>query len=226
MVSSSKLHVHIKRKFDLLSFIPPSGELPYYMPRHLYRWIHNRAYKGLLSSHKCAPDVVCEFYFRGSHSVSNSYNKPKDSIVAKVRRMSVVISSREIRDLYSCLEIDLSLLSFKSADEIVMDDIFSLVTGDELIWGSLMYIPQGFLSLDQRVLVKIYHHCVRHEHHKSMVTKAYLYFVYSVGAGKDADLAQVLFNEILSYLSQFKSGKIKSLALILGSLIFRILEKQ
>lgn len=80
--------------------------------------------------------------------------------------------------------------------------------------------PPRFLSLDHRVLFMIYHHYVWYEAHKSKVTEAHLYFVYGVGVGKDVDLAQVLFNEILSHFYQFKLGQIKSLNLVIGSLIF------
>ena len=84
LISTSKLHVNIDRNFDLISFIPPFGELLVYMLKCLYRWVHSHAWEISLSGHKCIPNIVRVFYFRGSHLVSNSYAKPEDNIIAKV----------------------------------------------------------------------------------------------------------------------------------------------
>lgn len=51
-----------------------------------------------------------------------------------------------------------------------------------------MSIPQGFLSFDHRVLVKIYYQCVRHEAHHSMLTKANPHFFFAMGSRKGVDL--------------------------------------
>ena len=158
--------------------------------------------------------------------MSNSYSEPEDSIVAKIWGIFVALYPREIRDLYGCLEIELPFLPHKSTDYIEMDDIVASVVGRNLTWGSLMFIPLGFLYLGHRVLVKIYHHCVRHEASKSMLSKADPLFIHGVGANKDIDLAQVLLNEIYTCFCKVKEGCTKSLTLVLGSLIFRILEKQ
>lgn len=85
VMSTSKLHVHIERNFDMISFIRNSREQPNNIPRHLYHWIHSRAWEGLLSCHKYGQDIVHEFYFCGSHLVSNSYAEHEDRITAKVQ---------------------------------------------------------------------------------------------------------------------------------------------
>ena len=136
------LHVHIERIFNLSSFIPQIGESSCHIPRHIYEWIHNRQWDGLVSGHKCVPDIVREFYFRGSSVVSNSYSDPKDGIVAKIRGIFVVLSPREIRELYGCPTIDLPFLPHKSTDFIEMDNIIASAIGYNLTWGSLMSIPQ------------------------------------------------------------------------------------
>ena len=133
MISTFKLHVHIECNIDLMSFIPPSGELPDYMLKCIYQWIHSRVWEGLFSSHKCVPDIVREFYFRSSHFVSNSYAEPENNIIAKVRGVSVAIYPREIRDLYDCPKVDLPFLPHDSTDKIIMDDIVASIIGHGLL---------------------------------------------------------------------------------------------
>lgn len=153
-------------------------------------------------------------------------DKVSARIIASVRGVDIVVSLDTIREIYELPEVESSYLPRLAGTESNLDSVVCSLVGTQLTWGAFMSIPLIFLSLDHRVLVSIYHHCIRPKALHSVITTSDPYFIYAVGAGRPIDLSLIFFEEIVQCLLRFREGQGQSLRLVLGSLIYRLAEAQ
>lgn len=179
MITAHRLKVHFERDFTLSTFRPQPNPRHTSMPMHIYNWFVQHQWTKLLLDHRCMPNIVHELYFKGLF-VEGSDEAPA-KIIASIRGVDVVISPDSIQELYELPIVESSYLPHSIGIEESLFIVARSLVGPRLSWGALMSIPLRFLPLDHRVLVSIYHHCIRPGASYYVVTRLYPYFIYAVG---------------------------------------------